>query len=188
MQVTGPVFSRIFNRPGSGYAEKLKHSIEPFLNIERISPIDDFNQYVQLDGTDTIVGRSTRLSYGVANRFFRKAGGGGRSQELLTASLGQSYYSDANAAIYDKNYQTANGTAPSHFSPLSLQVRVDADRPDHGAVPRGVRHEVHGDPHDVGRRHGEHRATGFTPRPAGASGASSRACRGSTTRRGWTTT
>ena len=123
VQITGPVFSRIFNRPGSGYAEKLKHSIEPFLNIERISPIDDFNKYVQLDGTDTIVGRSTRLSYGIANRFFRKAGGGGRSQELLTASLGQSYYSDQNAALYDKNYQTAFGTAPSHLSPLSLLVR-----------------------------------------------------------------
>jgi LPS-assembly protein len=123
VQITGPVFSRIFNHPGSGYAEKLKHSIEPFLNIERISPIDDFSKYVQLDGTDTIVGRSTRLSYGVANRFFRKAGGGGRSQELLTASLGQSYYSDANAALYDKNYQTANGTAPSHLSPISLLVR-----------------------------------------------------------------
>ena len=43
VQITGPIFSRIFNRPGSGYAEKLKHSIEPFFNVERISPIDDFS-------------------------------------------------------------------------------------------------------------------------------------------------
>ena len=124
VQITGPIFSRIFNHPGSEYAEKMKHSIEPYFNVQRISPIDDFSQYVQLDGTDTIVGKVTRISYGVANRFFRKPGGGGRSKELLTTSLGQSYYSDAAAAQYDKNYQTAYGTAPSHLSPLSLLVRA----------------------------------------------------------------
>ncbi len=122
-QITGPVFSRIWNRTGSQYAEKLKHSIEPYFNIQRVSAIDDFDQYVQIDGTDTIVGRVTRVSYGVTNRFFRKPGGGGRSRELLTASLGQSYYSDARAAQFDKNYQTSYGTAPNRFSPLSLQVR-----------------------------------------------------------------
>jgi LPS-assembly protein len=122
-QITGPVFSRIWNRTGSQYAEKLKHSIEPYFNVQRVSAIDDFDHYVQIDGTDTIVGRVTRVSYGVTNRFFRKPGGGGRSRELLTASLGQSYYSDARAAQYDKNYQTSYGTAPNRFSPLSLQVR-----------------------------------------------------------------
>jgi LPS-assembly protein len=122
-QITGPVFSRIWNRTGSQYAEKLKHSIEPYFNLQRVSAIDEFEQYVQLDGTDTIVGRVTRLNYGVTNRFFRKPGGGGRSRELLTASIGQSYYSDARAAQYDKNYQTSFGTAPNRFSPLSLQIR-----------------------------------------------------------------
>lgn len=122
-QVTGPVFARIFNRTGSQYAEKLKHSIEPYFNIQRISAIDKFDQFVQIDGTDTIVGKVTRIGYGVTNRFFRKPGGGGRSRELLTASLGQSYYSDQKAAQFDKNYQTAYGTAPSHLSPLALQVR-----------------------------------------------------------------
>jgi LPS-assembly protein len=122
-RITGPVFARIFNRTGSQYAEKLKHSIEPYFNIQRISPIDKFDEFVKIDGTDPIVGRVTRIEYGVANRFFRKPGGGGRSRELLTASLGQSYYSDQNAALYDKNYQTSYGSAPSHFSPLTLQVR-----------------------------------------------------------------
>ena len=122
-QITGPVFARIFNRTGSQYAEKLKHSIEPYLNLQRISPIEDFDDFVQIDGTDVIVGRVSRVAYGVTNRFFRKPGGGGRSRELLTASLGQSYYSDQRAAQYDKNYQTSYGSAPSHFSPLSLQVR-----------------------------------------------------------------
>jgi LPS-assembly protein len=122
-QITGPIFSRIWTRTGSQYAQKLKHSIEPYFNVQRISAIDDFDQYVQIDGTDTVVGRVTRVAYGVTNRFFRKPGGGGRSRELLTASLGQSYYSDSKAAQYDKNYQTSYGTAPSHLSPLALQVR-----------------------------------------------------------------
>ena len=109
-----------------------------------MSPIDDFNHYVQLDGTDTVVGRVTRVSYGLTNNFFRKPGGtGARSSQMVSVSLGQSYYTDQRAAQYDLSYQTAYGSAPSHFSPLAL---------------------------------------------AGASAGSSRACRGSTTRRASTTT
>jgi LPS-assembly protein len=123
VQVNGPVFSRIFNHPGSGYAEKLKHTIEPYFNVERVSPIDEFDHYVQLDGTDTVVGRVTRVSYGLTNNFFRKPGGpGARSSQMVSVSLGQSYYTDQRAAQYDLSYQTAYGSAPSHFSPLALQV------------------------------------------------------------------
>lgn len=123
-QVAGPTFNRIWNRPGSRYAEKLKHSIEPYFNVQRVSPIEEFDEYVKIDGVDTIVGRVTRISYGVNNRFFRKPGGGGRSTELVTVALGQSYYSDQRAAQYDRYYQTSYGTAPSRLSPLSLQVRA----------------------------------------------------------------
>jgi len=123
-QVTGPTFNKIWNRPGSRYAEKIKHAIEPYMTVQRISPIDDFAQFVQIDGVDTVVGKVTRLTYGVNNRFFRKPGEGGRSSELMTIALGQSYYTDARAAQYDKYYQTSYGTAPSKFSPLSLQVRT----------------------------------------------------------------
>ena len=142
MQVTGPTFSRIFNHPGSGYAEKLKHTIEPYFNVERVSPIDDFDHYVQLDGIDTSSGASTRSATASPTAFSGSQAAGGRSQEMLTASLGQSYYTRRNAPrIYDQSYQTANGTAPSHFSPLSCGPG-DADRPDHRAVPRRVRHAV----------------------------------------------
>lgn len=123
-QVSGPTFNRIWNRTGSKYAEKIKHSIEPYMTVQRISPIDDFSQFVQIDGVDTVVGKVTRVNYGVNNRVFRKPGGGGRSAEMVTVSIGQSYYTDARAAQYDKYYQTSYGTAPSKFSPLSLQVRA----------------------------------------------------------------
>ena len=123
-QVTGPVFNRIFNRPGSRYAEKMKHAIEPYFNLQRVSAIDAFDSYVKIDGVDAVVGQVTRLTYGVNNRLFRKPGGGGRSTEVVTVALGQSYYTDARAAQYDRYYQTSYGTAPSKFSPLSLQVRA----------------------------------------------------------------
>ncbi len=185
-QVSGPTFNRIWNRPGSKYAEKIKHSIEPTFNVQRISPIDDFAQFVTIDGVDTIVGKVTRVSYGVANRIFRKPGGGGRSTEMLTVTLGQSYYTDARAAQYDKYYQTSNGAAPSKFSPLSLQVRAWPVDGHQRTVSRRVRHQVPRHPHDDGRRHRRprrlaaphlwvepaplHRGTGRLqrPRPAGS--------------------
>ena len=123
-QITGPVFNRIWDRPGSRYAQKLKHSIEPFLNVQRVSPVENFDEIVRLDGVDTIVGRTTRVSYGVNNRIFRKPGGGGQSREIMTVALGQSYYSDARAAQFDRHYRTSYGTAPSRLSPLSLNVRA----------------------------------------------------------------
>jgi LPS-assembly protein len=118
-QLTGPVLNRIWSFKES----KLKHSIEPYFNIQRISAIDDFDRYVQIDYTDLIVGKTTRISYGITNRLFTKKNAG-RSREMLSASIGQSYYSDARAAQYDRNYQTSNGTAPSKFSPLALLVRA----------------------------------------------------------------
>jgi LPS-assembly protein len=109
--VTGPVFNRIWAFEGNRYAERLKHSIQPY-----------FNGIVQVDATDTIVGNTTRLSYGVANRFYRKPPGD-RAREILNVAIGQSYYSDARAAQYDYYYQSVGGTPPSRFSPLTLQVR-----------------------------------------------------------------
>src|SRR4030095_11908834 len=36
-QVTGPVFNRIWDTPNNGYAEKFKHSIEPFVIVQKTS-------------------------------------------------------------------------------------------------------------------------------------------------------
>jgi LPS-assembly protein len=124
-QVTGPVLNRIWTFPGSKYAEKLKHSIQPFFNVGRISGIDNFERIVQIDSADTVVGSTTRVAYGVTNRVYRKPAGGGQSREILNATVGQSYYTDARAAQYDRYYQTSfNGTAPTKFSPLSIAIRT----------------------------------------------------------------
>ena len=67
-RITGPTFTRIFNKPG----RKLKHVIQPTLALQRTSPIDNFDRIVKLDGNDWIVGRVTRATYCVTNRLYAK--------------------------------------------------------------------------------------------------------------------
>jgi LPS-assembly protein len=121
-RITGPVFNRIFNTPDNGYAQKFKHVVEPTLTIQRTTAVDNFDRIVQLEGADYTVGSSTRYSYGVANRLYAKKE---TSREILTATISQSYYTDARAAQYDRQYQSSftSGSAPTHFSPVALQVR-----------------------------------------------------------------
>ncbi len=121
-RITGPVFNRIFNTTGGGYAEKFKHVVEPTLVVQRISAIDSFDRFVKLDGADYVVGNVTRFSYGLNNRLYAKKN---VSREILSLIVGQTYYSDENASRYDRNYQSSfSGTIPSRFSPVSVQVRT----------------------------------------------------------------
>ena len=119
--MTGPVLNRIWNTPNNGYAQKWKHVVEPTFSIQHTTAVDNFNQIVQLDGTDYIIG-GTRLNYGVANRLYAKTQ---TSREILSATITQSYYTNQVAAQYDRNYQSnfTRGTAPTHFSPVALFFR-----------------------------------------------------------------
>ena len=123
-QITGPVFNRIWTFADSRYAEKLKHSIEPFLTIDRVSNIDNLDRIVRLDSVDTVIGDTTRMNYGITNRLYRKPPGGGTSREVLNASIGQTYYTDPRAARVDRRYRTGVGGAESNFSALSINVRA----------------------------------------------------------------
>jgi LPS-assembly protein len=131
-QITGPVFVKVWDTPGSAYAERMKHVIEPSFNLQRITSIDNFDQIVQLEGTDSIVGSVTQLRYGLNNRLYaRRSEGGGPSvaQEILSVSASQSYYTDANATQFDRQFQTSfQNTLPSNFSPLALTVRAGPTR------------------------------------------------------------
>ena len=127
-QITGPVFLKVWETPNSGYAERMKHVIEPWINLKRITAIDNFDEIVQLEGIDSIVGNVTQITYGLDNRLYAKrAEGGGPAvaNEILTVSVQQSYYTDANAAQFDRQFQTSfQGTLPSNYSPVSLIVRT----------------------------------------------------------------
>ena len=126
-QITGPSFVKIWETPNSNYSERMKHVIEPWVSIQRVSAVDRFDEIVQLEGIDSIVGRTTRVQYGVNNRLYaRGASFGDVAREILTIQLTQSYYTDARAAQFDRRFSTSfNGTSPSNFSPVSLIVRTD---------------------------------------------------------------
>jgi LPS-assembly protein len=131
-QIVGPVFNRIWDTPTNGYAEKFKHSVEPYLNLQRTSSIDNYPRIVTIDGTDSIVGGTTQYNYGVTNRFYAKQRDGQRSQarEILDVQVDQTYYTNSLASQVDQRYSTSfNGfpdpnATPSNFSPIALSVRA----------------------------------------------------------------
>jgi hypothetical protein len=127
-QVIGPTFNRVFSTPNSTYAEKLKHSIEPYLTFQRVTNIDNANRIVRIESLDYIVGGVTSFSYGVNNRLYakRKAAADAPSspREILSVSLRQSYYTDANAAAYATAYGSFGLATSNKFTPVRLDVRA----------------------------------------------------------------
>jgi LPS-assembly protein len=132
-QIVGPVFNRVWDTPDNGYAEKFKHTVEPFLNVTRTSSIDNFSQIIQIDGNDTIFGGTTQYLYGVHNRFYAKRpiAPGQRSQprEIFDVDVQQTYYTQPSASQYDPRYSTSSYTATTasnatSFSPILMLIRA----------------------------------------------------------------
>src|SRR5438552_703682 len=119
-QAVGPVFTRVWDTPGGGYAEKFKHSVEPYLNVQRTTSIDSANRIVLLDSTDYSVGNTTQLGYGVRNRFYAKPhaepGRPSVPREIFDLEVSQTYYSNPTASQYDPRYSTSFITSrPRNF-------------------------------------------------------------------------
>src|SRR4051812_18732662 len=121
--ITGPVFTKIFNTPGSSYAQKWKHVIEPMLTITKHTLIDNAAKIAVLESYDQIPGGDTQYVYGLSNRLYAKKES---SREILSASLQQTYYTKEIAASFDPNYASTVGNQhpPGNFSPLALQVHA----------------------------------------------------------------
>lgn len=126
-RIVGPVFQKIFNTPENAFADKYKHVIEPFVNIQRVTPIEEFRRIPQLDSDDSIIGNMTRVTYGVTNRLYAKLRYGpnaGNAREIVTLNATQTYYSDARASQFDRQYGTSfTGTQPTTLSPVSIDLR-----------------------------------------------------------------
>ena len=140
-QFVGPVFTRVWNTPDNGYAEKFKHSIEPYLNLQRTSSINNYDRIVKIDGTDQVLGSTTSYSYGLNNRFYakRKVGQRSQAQEILALEVSQTYYTDARASQVDPTYSTSTTvTTPSKFSPIAVNLRATPTQ----TVNANVRAEV----------------------------------------------
>ena len=55
----GPVLAKIWDTPGSGYSERMKHLIEPTFAFEYIPPIHNASSVLTLaDSSDVILGDS----------------------------------------------------------------------------------------------------------------------------------
>ncbi len=123
--IVGPKFTKVWDTPGNGYAEKYKHTIEPQFTVQRLTAFDDFERIVKLEGYDFTYGGTTRIAYGIVNRFTAKGRSGAssaRTRDFLTVGVTQSYYSDPQASLYDFGAYPLNyyGRAPSKFSPIAL--------------------------------------------------------------------
>jgi LPS-assembly protein len=138
-EVIGPVFTRIFDTPQSGIAERFKHVIEPTFGFEQTSGIDNYEQVVILtDYSDLIVGGLTRLTYGLTNRLIARergtGGAQGQAREFLTASIQQTYYGTPAAAQYDIAYASSTQGNVSRVSPVALTVRAAPSRNTNATV------------------------------------------------------
>jgi LPS-assembly protein len=129
-EVVGPVFTRIWDRPDSVFAERLKHVIEPAFKIDLTSQIDDYRSTpVVGDQSEFVVGGAADFTYGLTNRFLargRPVGAGrGQTREFLTVGIQQTVYSNPESARYDSTYQsTFTSSRAADISPLAVTARV----------------------------------------------------------------
>jgi LPS-assembly protein len=129
--IDGPVFSRVFQPKDFGYADKLKHVIDPQFTIDWWSPFNDYSQVVKQDGTDYLVGGTTNLTYGIAQHILAKRhgvdGAPGQSAEIVGINLQQTYSTNSLAVSNNPYYQSSSfnpgaTTGVSNFSPVLLNV------------------------------------------------------------------
>ncbi|MCY4026004.1 MAG: LPS assembly protein LptD [Acidobacteria bacterium] len=127
-RATRPSFVKIWDTPNSGYSERMKHVIEPWTSVGRVSAVDNFDQIVQLEGIDAIRGSVTQFGYGIDTRLYARVYEGGPEsvpREILSASIMQTYYTDDQASLYDPSFRTSfNNTSPNNYSPVSILVRA----------------------------------------------------------------
>jgi LPS-assembly protein len=128
--IVGPVFTRIWDRPTSVFAERLKHVIEPAFSVDVTSRIADFAKTpVVSDVSEFVVGSAGQLTYGLTNRFFAKGktvgDKRGQTREFITVGIQQTAYTNPQSAQYDSAYQSAFGYPfPRDRSPVALTGRV----------------------------------------------------------------
>jgi len=129
--IVGPVFTRIWDLQ-SGWAERLKHVIEPAFTGDFTSQISDYTSTPKngSDVSDFVVSGNTKFTYGLTNRLFYRGhtvdGVRGQTREFVTVGIQQTYYSNPESSLYDSSYQSTVGSQrpPSDLSPITLTARV----------------------------------------------------------------
>ena len=127
--VTGPVFAKIWDTPGSGFSERMKHVIEPAFTVDYATNFaNGGKQPILSDVSDKVIGGSARLTYGLNNRFFYRArttdGSNGGTVQYLTVGLQQTYYTNPLSSLTDTSYVSSNyHRKPLDLSDVALTVR-----------------------------------------------------------------
>ena len=120
-QAVGPVFTRVWDTPDNGYAERFKHSIEPFFNVQRTLAIDDFDRIVQTDGVDYDRRQHDELHLRPEQPLLREAAGRERSarrRRSSTSSFRRPTTPTRGRRSTIRSTPAAIGR-PSNFSPLA---------------------------------------------------------------------
>ena len=126
-EVVGPVFTRIWHRPNSRFAERIKHVIEPSVTFTRVSLVENYVQIPKYETDDFQRGGTFNTDYALTTRFLIKPGGERSvSRELLRVHIRQTHYSNALAGTTDPSYNSGFlNRAPSSFSPVRLTATVN---------------------------------------------------------------
>ncbi len=120
--VVGPVVSKIFQSSDNADADRYKHMIEPRVSVHWLSPFTPINNIINNDSAvDCLIGGNTTVSYSLFNRILRKPGGSGRSREIFSTSISQSYYSQEGASACDIQYQNQS---VGQFSSIQIAAAV----------------------------------------------------------------
>jgi LPS-assembly protein len=128
--IIGPVFAKIWDTPDSGFSERMKHVIEPAFTVDYATNFANGGRVPILsDVADRVIGGSSRLTYGLNNRFFYRArstnAAPGATVQYLTIGLQQTYYTNPLSSLTDTNYVSASyHRLPSDLSDVALNVRV----------------------------------------------------------------
>lgn len=146
----GPVVTKIWDTPSSGRTERMKHVVEPTFAVDYTTEMANQARVPRTnDQSDTVVGGTTRMTYGLTNRLFYRSRANADTQsttrEFLTIGVQQTHYSNAQASLFDTTYTSSSGSRPSDLSPVTLTARVsptqvaDANfRAEYGVTGNGL--------------------------------------------------
>ena len=126
--VIGPVFSKIWDTPGSGYSDRMKHVIEPTFSAVYLTDIANQSRVPLTDSSIVVVGDAMSLTYGLTNRLIVRTrstdGARGSTREFLTVGVQQTYYTNPETSRYDTTYVSYSGRPrPVDLSPIAALVR-----------------------------------------------------------------
>ena len=125
--VNGPTLVRIWDAPKSSYAQRFRHSIEPFAQVRYRTSIDNYNEIPKLESADSIVGDATSYTYGMNTRFYAKRtvdGPRAIPREVISATIKQTYNTDARSVLSDTEQRSRNAVPTSRFTPVQMLVRT----------------------------------------------------------------